>query len=143
MADQSSLDIVYLRMAYEWAVLSKAIRKKVGCLIVKNGSIISDGFNGMPAGLSNECEVWLNGRWETKPEVLHAESNAIAKLARSTQSSEGATMYLTCAPCIECAKLIIQAGIKRVVFHEIYRSIEGLMLLNSKNICTQRVKKIR
>lgn len=138
MASQNDLDVVYLRMAFEWAVLSQARRKKVGCLIVKDGGIISDGFNGMPSGLSNDCEYWKDGDWVTKPEVLHAESNAISKLAKSTQSSEGATMYVTCAPCMDCSKLIIQAGIERVVFSEIYRSIEGVMLLNSKKIKLHR-----
>ena len=143
MATQHNLDVVYLRMAYEWSALSLARRKKVGCLIVKDGAIISDGFNGTPQGFDNDCEYWLNGDWHTKPEVLHAESNAITKLARSTLSSVGATMYITCAPCIDCAKLIIQAGIKRVVFREVYRNLDGLLLLNNASIQIDRIKKIR
>ena len=129
-------------MAYMWSSLSKAKRKKVGCLIVKDGAIISDGFNGTPQGFDNSCEVEKDGELVTKREVLHAESNAITKLARGTQSSEGATMYITLSPCIECGKLIIQSGIKRVVFREAYRNLEAIMLLKQAGIQVDRVKVI-
>ena len=142
MAAQSELDVAYLRMAYIWSSLSKAERKKVGCLIVKDGAIISDGFNGTPQGFDNSCEIEKEGELVTKQEVLHAESNAITKLARGTQSSQGATMYITLSPCIECAKLIIQSGIKRVVFREAYRNTEGIMLLAKAGIKLKRVKEI-
>ena len=126
MASQSELDSSYLSMCKTWSLLSKARRKKVGCLIVKDGAIISDGYNGTPRGFDNNCEIEIDEHDKrallTKPEVLHAESNAITKLAKSTQSSEGATMYITISPCIECSKLIIQSGIKRVVFNKIYRN---------------------
>ena len=116
MADQNELDKTYLSMAHTWSQLSRATRKKVGCLIVKDGAIISDGYNGTPKGFDNTCEYNPNpdvhNKLITKPEVLHAESNAITKLAKSTQSSEGATVYITVSPCIECAKLFIQSGIK-------------------------------
>jgi dCMP deaminase len=142
MATQSELDVAYLRMAYVWSSLSKAQRKKVGCLIVKDGAIISDGFNGTPKGFDNCCELEEEGSLVTKDEVLHAESNAISKLAQGTQSSNGATMYITIAPCMECAKLIIQAGIRKVVFREAYRSIEGLILLKRAGIEIDQVKVI-
>ena len=144
MADRFDLDTTYLKMAHSWAQLSKARRKKVGCLIVKDGMIISDGFNGTPKGFDNDCEIFdpahcisyepKKDKLITKPEVLHAESNAITKLAKSTQSSDGATMYITCSPCVECAKLIIQAGIKRLVFGEVYKNDEGLKLLRRASI---------
>ena len=135
MASQSKLDEVYLNMSKTWSSLSKAERKKVGCLIVKDGIIISDGYNGTPSGFDNECEIELDdGSLITKPEVLHAESNAITKLARSTQSSFGATMYITINPCIECSKLIIQSGISRVVYKDFYKSAEGINLLRKANI---------
>lgn len=140
MAEQNDLDLSYLRMAYIWSNLSQARRKKVGCLIVKNGTIISDGFNGSPSGFDNDCESWLDGSWVTNPETLHAESNAITKLAKSTQSSDGATIYTTCVPCLECAKLIIQSGINRVVFRETYRKLDGLLLLKRANIDIKRIK---
>ena len=131
---QNELDETYLQMAEIWSNLSKARRKKVGCLIVKDGAIISDGYNGTPRGFDNNCETLSDAdnqqdcgdhcsdQYVTKPEVLHAETNAITKLAKSTQSSGGATMYITISPCIECSKLIIQSGIKRVVFRKIYRN---------------------
>lgn len=131
MPSINSLDITYLKMAKTWSNLSKALRKKVGCLIVKDGTIISDGYNGTPSGFENCCET---DDFITKPEVIHAESNAITKLSRSTQSSLNATMYVTISPCVECAKLIIQSGISRVVFGEIYRSEEGIDLLNKAGI---------
>ena len=115
MAQPKKLDLVYLRMADDLSILSHAERRKVGCLIVKDTQIISEGYNGTPRGFDNRCEYTDHvDEMYTKPEVLHAESNAITKLARSTNSSDGATMYVTCSPCFECAKLIIQAGIKRV-----------------------------
>ena len=135
MASQSELDNSYLSMCKTWSLLSKARRKKVGCLIVKDGAIISDGYNGTPRGFDNNCETrGVGDTLYTKPEVLHAESNAITKLSKSTQSSEGATMYITISPCIECSKLIIQSGIKRVVFNKIYRNDEGIKLLKKANI---------
>ena len=143
MPQQQLLDETYLAMAETWASLSKAVRKKVGCLIVKDGAIISDGYNGTPCGFDNKCETERHRPWWmpfsedqliTKPEVLHAESNAITKLAKSTQSSCGATMYITISPCVECAKLIIQSDIKRVVYKEFYRDDEGIKLLQKANI---------
>lgn len=139
MASSSDLDKAYLKMAFIWSSLSQARRKKVGCLIVKDGSIIADGFNGSPSGFDNDCEFWDNGDWVTKPETLHAESNAITKLAKSTQSSIGSTMYITCSPCLDCAKLIIQAGIKKVVFAEVYRDDAGLRLLSEAGILTYSI----
>ena len=121
-------------MAGCWATLSKAQRKQVGCLIVKNGTIISDGYNGSHSGFDNTCELIQHEHLVTKPEVLHAESNAISKLAKSTQSSNGATLYATCSPCLECSKLIIQSGIIRVVYGEKYRSNDGLDLLKKAGI---------
>ena len=116
-------------MADLWGQLSKARRKKVGCLIVKNGHIISDGYNGTPAGYDNDCEYETRFGYETKPEVLHAESNALMKLAKSTISSEDSTVYLTMSPCFDCAKLIIQAGVRRVVYGEAYRNTTGISFL--------------
>ena len=126
-------------MAHVWARLSKASRKKVGCLIVKDGMIISDGFNGTPRGFDNVCEETLGTELVTKSEVLHAESNAITKLAKSTQSSDGAIIYTTCSPCVQCAKLIIQAGIKRVIFDEVYKNDHGLKLLQKAGILTSSI----
>jgi len=123
---QLKLDSRYLRMAQVWAENSYCKRRKVGALIVKDKMIISDGYNGTPSGFENICED-ENGK--TKPYVLHAEANAITKVAKSGNSSEGATLYVTTSPCIECSKLIIQAGIKRVVYFEKYRNTEGLELL--------------
>tara|TARA_Y100000310_G_C20370880_1_gene663442 strand:- start:56 stop:487 length:432 start_codon:yes stop_codon:yes gene_type:complete len=138
MPKQDELDTTYLKMAETWAQLSKALRKKVGCLIVKNGAIISDGYNGTPSGFDNKCEEEdpksFDGELITKPEVLHAESNAITKLAKSTQSSSGATLYNTISPCVECSKLIIQAGIKRVVYKDWYRNHDGIKLLKQADI---------
>ena len=125
------LDKRYLRMAAIWAENSYCTRRKVGALIVKDKRIISDGYNGTPAGFENVCEL-EDGT--TKPYVLHAEANAITKIVRSGNSSEGATIYVTTSPCIECAKLIIQSGIKRVVFSEKYRAEDGIELLKRANI---------
>ena len=128
---QLLLDKRYIRMAQIWAENSYCNRRKVGALIVKDKMIISDGYNGTPAGFENICED-ENGL--TKPYVLHAEANAIIKIARSNNCSQGATMYVTTSPCIECAKLIIQAGIKRVIYSEKYRLEDGLDLLRRANI---------
>ena len=128
---QHLLDCRYLRMARIWAENSYCQRRKVGALVVKNNMIISDGYNGTPSGFENVCEDENN---LTKPYVLHAEANAITKLARSSNNSDGSTLYITAAPCIECAKLIIQAGIKRVVYGEKYRLDDGLQLLRRANI---------
>lgn len=121
---------MFMAMARSCTLASKAVRKKVGCVVVKNGQVISNGFNGTPSGFDNTCEV----NNVTKPEVLHAESNALMKLAQSTNSSTGSTMYLTCSPCFDCAKLIIQAGVERVVYEESYRKLDGLELLQKANI---------
>ena len=128
---QELLDYRYLRMARVWAENSYCKRRKVGALVVKQKMIISDGYNGTPSGFENICEE-ENGI--TKPYVLHAEANAITKLARSGNNSDGSTLYVTAAPCIEGAKLIIQAGIKRVVYGEKYRLTEGIDLLKRANI---------
>lgn len=128
---QLILDERYIRMARIWGENSYCKRRQVGALLVKEKMIISDGFNGTPAGFENICED-ENGR--TKPYVLHAEANAITKVARSNNSSEGATLYVTCSPCIECAKLIIQAGIRRVVFSELYHNTDGVDLLTRNGI---------
>ena len=146
MADQRSLDRVFLEMATSFASLSKAVRRKVGCIIVNDGQVISNGFNGTPSGFDNNCEdydplVTYPGKLVTKPEVLHAESNALMKLAMSTNSSKGATMYLTCAPCYDCSKLIIQSGIVRVVYSEGYRCLTGVALLEKANIIVEQYEK--
>ncbi|MEA3452345.1 MAG: dCMP deaminase family protein [Bacteroidota bacterium] len=131
MTKQDKLDLRYNEMAQIWSQNSYCKRKKVGALIVKNKMIISDGYNGTPSGFENICE---NENGETKPYVLHAEANAITKVAKSNNNCENATLYVTTSPCIECSKLIIQAGIKRVVFDELYRIAEGLELLKMANI---------
>lgn len=128
---QETLDRRYLRMASIWAENSYCRRRQVGAIIVKNKMIISDGFNGTPAGFENICED-ENG--VTKPYVLHAEANAITKVARSNNSSDGSTLYVTASPCLECSKLILQAGIKRVVFHELYRMSDGIELLKRAGV---------
>ena len=125
------LDSRYLRMARIWAENSYCERRKVGALIVKDRMIISDGYNGTPAGFENVCE---DADGTTKPYVLHAEANAITKVARSNNSSDGATLYVTASPCLECAKLIIQAGITRVVFTELYRLTSGIELLERAGV---------
>ena len=131
MDKQNILDLRYLRMARIWAENSYCERRKVGALVVKDKMSISDGYNGTPSGFENVCEDENN---VTKPYVLHAEANAITKLARSSNNSDGSTLYVTAAPCIECAKLIIQSGIKRVVYGEKYRLEEGINLLRKANI---------
>ena len=128
---QTILDLRYLRMARIWAENSYCVRRKVGALVVKDKMIISDGYNGTPSGFENVCEDDNN---VTKPYVLHAEANAITKLARSSNNSDGSTLYVTAAPCIECSKLIIQSGIKRVVYGEKYRLEEGIELRRKANI---------
>ena len=125
------LDCRYLRMAHIWAENSYCKRRKVGALVVKDKTIISDGYNGTPSGFENVCEDDNN---LTKPYVLHAEANAITKLARSPNNNDGAILYVTASPCIECAKLIIQAGIKRVIYGEQYRLTDGIDLLRRANI---------
>jgi dCMP deaminase len=128
---QNLLDIRYMKMAFIWSENSYCKRRKVGALLVKDKMIISDGYNGTPSGFENICEDENNG---TKPYVLHAEANAITKVARSNNSSNGATLYVTSSPCIECAKLIIQAGIRRVVYSDAYRLSDGVELLERANI---------
>ncbi len=128
---QTQLDERYMRMAFIWAENSYCKRRKVGALLVKEKMIISDGYNGTPSGFENVCE---DEQDTTKPYVLHAEANAITKVARSNNSSEGATLYVTSSPCIECAKLIIQAGIKRVVYADVYRLSDGVDLLKRTEI---------
>ncbi len=125
------LDLRYLKMAKIWAENSYCIRKKVGALLVKDKMIISDGYNGTPEGFENICE---DDNDTTKPYVLHAEANAITKVAKSNNSSQDSTLYVTTSPCIECSKLIIQSGIKRVVFCEKYRDTSGLELLEKAGI---------
>lgn len=136
MDKQHEIDKRYLRMAAIWAENSYCQRRQVGALIVKDQMIISDGYNGTPAGFENVCED-ENGL--TKPYVLHAEANAITKVAASSNSSKGATIYVTSAPCIECAKLIIQSGIRRVVYSEKYRTEEGCELLRRANVETEYI----
>ena len=134
---QRQLDIRYIKMAKIWAENSYCVRRKVGALIVKDQMIISDGYNGTPSGFENICEDEITG--VTKSYVLHAEANAITKVAKSANNCNGATLYITASPCIECAKLIIQAGIKRVVYSDSYRLEEGLRLLDKVGIeCIQR-----
>ena len=128
---QELLDKRYLRMARIWAENSYCERRKVGALMVRGQMIISDGYNGTPAGFENVCE---DESGHTKAYVLHAEANAITKVARSNNSSEGSTLYITASPCVECAKLVIQAGIKRVVFNELYRLTDGVDLLRRAGI---------
>ena len=125
-AKSLKMDLIYLKMAKVWSENSHCKRMKVGSLIIKDKSIISDGYNGSPSGFPNDCE---NSSMETLPYVLHAEANAITKLAKSTQSSLDSTLYVTLSPCYECSKLIIQSGIKRVVFSEVYRKPDSLSFL--------------
>ena len=131
MANNHQQDVLYMRMARVWAENSYCVRRKVGALLVKEQMIISDGYNGTPSGFENVCEDENN---VSKPYVLHAEANALTKVARSNNSSDGATLYVTASPCIECAKLIIQSGIKRVVYGEMYRLTDGLDLLQRAGI---------
>ena len=134
---QYNLDCRYIRMARIWAENSYCTRRQVGALVVKNKAIISDGYNGTPSGFENICEDENN---VTKPYVLHAEANAITKLARSHISSDGSTLYVTASPCIECAKLIIQAGIRRVIYGREYRLTDGVDLLRRAGIEVELIK---
>ncbi len=128
---QNKYDIAYLRMAREWGKLSYCERKQVGAIIVKDKMIISDGYNGTPTGFENICE---DDQGATKWYVLHAEANAILKVASSTQSCKGATLYITLSPCKECSKLIHQAGIKRVVFINAYKDLSGVEFLEKAGV---------
>lgn len=128
---QIRYDKAYMRMAVEWAKLSYCQRKQVGAIIVKDRMIISDGYNGTPTGFDNCCE---DNNGNTKWYVLHAEANAIMKVAASTQSSEGATLYITMSPCKECSKLIYQSGITRVVYKELYKDDEGIDFLRKAGV---------
>ena len=138
----------HMKTADVYSKLSSAKRLQVGCVIVKNNTIIGIGYNGMPSGWDNNCEISINEEdvgnsyLKTKPEVLHAETNAIAKVARSTNSTEGSDMFCTHAPCLDCAKLIHQAGIKRFYFRSHYRSEEGLNFLNQCEIEVNHVEEI-
>jgi len=134
---QMLLDQRYLKMAMIWSQNSYCKRRQVGALLVKEKMIISDGYNGTPSGFENICEDENN---HTKPYVLHAEANAITKVAKSNNSSDGATLYVTSSPCLECSKLIIQAGIKRVVFTESYRLDDGINLLKRANVEVEQVE---
>lgn len=134
---QRRYDVAYLRMATEWARLSFCERMQVGALIVKDGIIISDGYNGAPAGFDNRCED-ENGR--THWYILHAEANAITKVARSTNTAQGSTLYQTLSPCKECSKLILQAGIRRVVYTRGYRDAEGPEMLEKAGIEVERIE---
>ncbi|MBO7634964.1 MAG: dCMP deaminase family protein [Paludibacteraceae bacterium] len=136
---QRKLDARYMRMARIWAENSYCVRRQVGALLVKDKMIISDGYNGTPSGFENVCEDDNN---VTKPYVLHAEANAITKVARSSNSSEGATLYVTASPCIECAKLIIQSGITRVVYGEKYRIMDGVELLKKAGIEVEFIEEL-
>ncbi|MFL2638930.1 MAG: deoxycytidylate deaminase [Flavobacteriaceae bacterium] len=137
---QKKYDIAYLKMAIEWSKLSYCKRRQVGALIVKDRMIISDGYNGTPTGFDNTCEDDDN---YTKWHVLHAEANAIMKVAASTQSSKGATLYVTLSPCKDCSKLIFQSGIKRVVYHEQYKDNEGIKFLEQAGLEIVHLKKLK
>ena len=136
---QLKYDSAYLKMAMEWAKLSHCERKQVGALIVKDNMIISDGYNGTPSGYTNCCE---GDNGETHWYVLHAEANAILKVAKSTQSADGATLYITLSPCKECSKLIIQAGITRVVYHVKYKDASGIDFLDQYGIEVSHINEI-
>jgi len=138
-AKQHRYDVAYLRMAAEWSKLSHCSRKQVGAIIVKNGMIISDGYNGTPAGFDNCCE---DDNGDTHWFVLHAEANAITKVARSTNNAQDATLYLTLSPCKDCSKLVLQAGIRRVVFARLYKDGEGVKLLGDAGIEIEHIEKI-
>ena len=134
MTKQEKRDYLYMRMARTWAENSYCVRRKVGALLVKDQMIISDGYNGTPSGFENICEDENN---VSKPYVLHAEANALTKVARSNNSSNGATLYVTASPCLECSKLIIQSGIKRVVYGEEYRLKDGVELLKRAGVTVE------
>ena len=136
---QIKYDIAYLKIVLEWGRLSYCKRKQVGALIVKDRTIISDGYNGTPTGFENNCE---DEEGNTKWYVLHAEANAIMKVARSTQSCNGATLYVTISPCGECSKLIHQAGIIRIVYHKQYKNVEGLEFLKKAGVKLVHIEKL-
>lgn len=136
-AKQARYDRAYMKMALEWAKLSHCRRKQVGAILVKEGMIISDGYNGTPTGFPNDCE---DGQGTTHWYVLHAEANAIMKVARSTNNAREATLYLTHSPCKDCSKLILQAGIKRLVYLDAYKDISGLELLEKGGVLIQRIQ---
>ena len=136
---QLKYDKAYLRLAKSWANLSHCVRKKVGAIIVKDGMIISDGFNGTPSGFDNSCE---NVQGETHWYVLHAEANAILKVAKSSNNCKGATLYVTLSPCKDCSKLILQAGIKRVVYKNAYKDVSGLEFLKGADVELMQISDI-
>jgi len=136
---QARYDRAYLRLAQNWAMLSHCTRKKVGAIIVKDRMIISDGYNGTPSGFSNHCE---NEEGETHWYVLHAEANAILKVAKSTNNTEGSTLYLTHSPCKDCSKLILQSGIKRVVYMDAYKDVSGLTFLTNAGVVITQINTI-
>jgi dCMP deaminase len=136
---QARYDRAYLRLAQNWAMLSHCTRKKVGAIIVKDRMIISDGYNGTPSGFSNRCE---NEEGETHWYVLHAEANAILKVAKSTNNTDGSTLYLTHSPCKDCSKLILQSGIKRVVYMDAYKDISGLTFLTNAGVVITQINTI-
>jgi dCMP deaminase len=136
---QMRYDKAYLKMALEWAKLSHCQRKQVGALIVRDRMIISDGYNGTPTGFDNCCE---DEAGETRWYVLHAEANAILKVAKSTHNADGATLYITLSPCKECSKLIVQAGIKRVVFHNGYKDQSGVNFLKESGIVVEQIESL-
>jgi dCMP deaminase len=136
---QARYDRAYLRLAQNWAMLSHCTRKKVGAIIVKDRMIISDGYNGTPSGFSNHCE---NEEGETHWYVLHAEANAILKVAKSTNNTDGSTLYLTHSPCKDCSKLILQSGIKRVVYMDAYKDVSGLTFLTNAGVVITQINTI-
>lgn len=136
-AKQARYDAAYMRMALEWARLSRCRRKQVGALLVKEGMVISDGYNGTPTGFPNDCE---DEQGLTHWYVLHAEANAIMKVARSANNARGATLYLTHSPCKDCSKLVLQAGIKRLVYLEPYKDTAGLELLEKGGVMLQKIQ---
>ena len=136
---QTKYDIAYLRMAMEWSKLSYCDRRQVGALIVKDKMIISDGYNGTPTGFENICE---DDEGNTKWYVLHAEANAILKVASSTQACNGATLYITMSPCKQCSKLIHQAGIKRLVYHQEYKDNSGVRFLEKAGVSVSYIKNL-
>lgn len=142
MTRQEDYDKAYMAMADDFGQLSHAVRAKVGCVIVSDkGQIISQGYNGTPSGRDNSCEyVGDDGELHTKAEVLHAESNAITKCAKWGSTTDGATMYVTLSPCLECSKLIIQSGIRRVIYKNLYRNGEGLKLLSDLGIKVEKIQ---
>lgn len=137
MDKQTKYDIVYLKMAREWSNLSHCERKKVGALIVKNGMIISDGYNGTPSGFDNCCET---EEWTTRWYVIHGEANAILKCAKHGQSCDGATIYQTHSPCKDCSKLILQSGIKRLVYAEDYKDSDGVDFLRESGLIVEKIE---